>query len=577
MKNIQSLMVLLAIISVTILMSCKKDGANSLPLDRSPENFNSVVDGFNIQLQWTAPEEDFDHYLLQISKSEDFSTLEFQVQVDRTENSYIYRKIDAGVTYFARIRTMRTGPESFSRWTELQFMAAKGNILSPILRENVNGPAVTLRWNLEATDPTLNKVTRIVLVPHVGQQIEIPLSPQHIQAKSITYDKLSKDTRYTVRIYNENFVRGTQIFTTIAQSVNGIWTLGSHSDLKAAIEQSKTGDKIILKAGIYSYWNESILINNKNITISAEENSVVKPKVYVSKIVVKGLESGLSLNGLDLSGARLSEFKQEIPNNPDTRWSEWLLSVEDASSTFATISFDDCIIRSYNTGLIKMVKGQIGNKLVIHNSIIHHLGEDQLSPLIEIGPARIKEGIFSNSTYYMAGKMFIMIDREANLNNDILFTFKNNTVDRSWSASAFDFKASKAPTRVLLENNIFSNITSAANFFSNFAQLANNFDKRLINCNFHNVNSKATIYGSNQSNMPVHSWELRHPNFNWNEVRPAFLMNGANHPNPHSVNKYSLSIDPEYKNATNLDFTIPANNALRALVPNTILGDPRWW
>lgn len=568
---------ILNLMILSIITSCKKDRRAESSLSQKPGNFISIVDGFNVQLQWVAPNEEFDNYTLQFSKSSDFSILEYNLTIDKTKNSHILRNIDAGDNYYARIRSNRAVPMSSSDWVNLDFIASKGNILLPINRENVKQNTVDIKWEFLPTDQTIGKVSRIVVIPNSGQSFEIQLTAQHIQNKSVTFDKLLSDVRYTVRIYNEDFLRGTQIFTTIALPANGVWTLSPHSDLKAAIETSKTGDKIILKEGVYNFWNESILIENKNITISTAAGSVSKPKVYVGRFIIQGMGTGIAFNGLDLSGTRVNDFKQELDNNADTRWNNTLLSMEGSSSTFDQISFENCIIRNYNSGLLKMLKGQTGNNFNINNSIVHQMGDDQSSPLIEVGAARIKEGVFSNSTYYKAGKMFISIDREANPNNDIFFTFKNNTVDRSWNASGFDFKASKLPTKALFENNIFSNITCAANLFSNFSQPANNFDKRLINCNFYNVVSKATVYGSNQSNMPVHTWELRHPNFKWNDVLPSFIMNDGGHVNPNSIKEYPMSFNPDYRNAAALDFTIPVGSAMRNAVPGVILGDPRWW
>jgi hypothetical protein len=172
--------------------------------------------------------------------------------------------------------------------------------------------------------------------------------------------------------------------------------------------------------------------------------------------------------------------------------------------------------------------------------------------------------------------MFVLVDAEKNPANVIDFTFSNNTVDNSWSAGAFDFKAVKAPSKCTLRNNIFSNITCSGNFFANFAYTANNFEKRLVNTNFYNVISKSTIYKVNKTG-PVPSWELRHPNNLWTEVVPAFALNDATNENPNSIREYPVSFDPGYKNAAAGDFSISASSPLRTLDANNPVGDPRWW
>jgi hypothetical protein len=578
-KNFNSRLGLYILILFTIF-ACKKERYYA-PLDSISE-FKSVVEGSSVQLVWQSPSVEFDNFTLEVSKSPDFSILENSSSIDKSSTSHILRGLDLGEEYFARIRTFRNFPNSNSEWSNLNFTTKQGNILLPISMNDIDGNKVTIKWEFPENEPIPPHITKLMIIPNAGQAIEVQLTANDIANKSVIFDRLEKDVQYTVRIYNNKFLRGTEVFTTSAESVNGVWTLSPHSNLKAAVELSKTGDNIILKPGTYNFWLDTISIDSKNITIKAQETATIKPKLYVKNFNIKGTGTSITFTGVDLSGSRITDFKQEIPNSPDTRWNRWLISINKTASDFNEIKFDNCIIRNYYTGVLEMVPGQVGNSVTINNSIIHHTGEDQLFPLLSVGIARVKEGIFTNSTYYKTNKLFITVDNEhpqtkRPILNHINFTFKNNTVDNSWNHSAFDFKAGLLPTKVLLENNIFSNINCAQNFFSNFAQLANNFDKRLINCNFYNVLSKATIYGKNSSNMPVHSWELRHPNLIWNEVKPAFLMNDATHINPNSIKEYPLSIDPGYTDAANLNFTIPATSILRTVDGGKPIGDPRWW
>jgi len=568
----------IVVLMFVLLSSCIKDPIQPGPLSQAPSGLAYAIQGPNVQVSWTKPSESFDNYTLEWSKFEDFSILEGTQTINKDEEQHILRSLGLGENHFVRIRTNRISPQGFSEWTGLRLTTNPADILLPISSEDINGTTVTLKWEFPTLDdPNFSKsVTRVVLTPAFGEAKEVSISTQNQADQSLQVTGLQKDMQYTVRIYNQYFARGTQMFTTIAEAVNGVWNLSPHSDLKSAVELSVNGDQIVLKPGVYNFWNSDIEVINKSIVIKAADNQQ-KPKVYVKGFLVDGASSGVEFKGIDFSGSRITEFKQEIPNTPDTRWNSWLITIKTSSLGFDAIKFDDCVIRNYYTGLLRMVEGQTGNNLTINNSIVKYTGGDAVEPFIKTIAARLKVGVFTNSTYYMNNKMFIAIDREKNLSNDIDFTFKNNTVDNSWAAMAFDFKASKAPTKALFENNIFSNITCAANFFNNFAHVANNFDKRLINCNFFNVRSKATIYGSNSSNMPIFNWELRHPNNLWNEVKPAFVMNDASHANPNSVKEYPVAIDPQYEDAENLNFKISANSGLRMLDGGKPVGDPRWW
>ncbi|KGE13408.1 DUF4957 domain-containing protein [Sphingobacterium deserti] len=561
-----------------MLSSCKKDPVFVEALKETPSNVQYMVQSSNVKVSWKKPAESFDDYIIEVSRLEDFSIIDRTEVVDAEDEFVILRGLDLAENHYLRIRTQRESPKSQSEWAQLRITTNPSDILLPILREHVSGNKVTVSWDFPHTDESTSaRVSHLLLVPELGTAREIPINESDIAGKTATIDGLEKDMAYEVRIYNNAFLRGRQAFITGAESVNGIWTLSPHSDLKDAIERSVEGDQIVLRAGVYDFWNEEIIVDDKRISIKSTAD-VINAKVYVKSFVLKGSgKAGISFSGLDLSGTRVDSYKKEIPNTADTRWNSWLITVDAQATGFDAVAFDNCKIRSYYTGLLTMNEKQVGNSVRIHNAVVGMMGEDGQHAFINVGAARIKEGAFSNSTFYKNNKMFINVDREKNLQNDINFLFKNNTVDNSWSAMAFDFKASKLPTVVRLENNLFSNITTAANFFNNFAHVANDFDKRLINCNFWNVRSKSTVYGSNSSNMPVHSWELRHPNNRWNEVVPAFVMNDASHANPNSIKEYPMALDPQYENAEAGNFKIGAGSPLRNATPGVIIGDPRWW
>lgn len=547
-------------------------------MSEAPSNMKYMVQESNVKVSWTKPGESFDSYFLELSKFDDFSLIDRTEIIDGGNESVILRGLDLAENHYVRIRTQKSDPDSQSDWAQLRITTNPSDILMPIAREHISGTNVTVSWDFPHTDEsTSQEVSHITLVPTFGIAREINLSEQDISAKTATIDDLEIDMAYEVRIYNNSFLRGRQAFITGAESVNGVWTLSPHSDLKDAIERSLDGDQILLKAGVYDFWNEEILVDNKHITIKSSGDAI-DAKVYVKSFVLLGSgNAAVSFAGLDLSGTRVDSYKQEIPNTADTRWNSWLIRIDGEAAGFDVVSFDNCKIRSYYTGLLNMSEKHVGNSLIINNTVVGHMGEDGQHAFINVGAARIKEGSFTNSTFYKNNKMFINVDREKNLQNDIDFLFKNNTVDNSWNAMAFDFKASKAPTVVRLENNLFTNITTAANFFNNFAHIANDFDKRLINCNFFNVKSKSTIYGSNTSNMPVHSWELGHPNSRWDEMVPAFVMNDANHANPNSIKEYPMAFDPKYENGENGNFKIGADSELRTAASGNAIGDPRWW
>lgn len=584
-KHLQQACYVLLFLSISIF-SCRKDKPVPNALKSAIKNFQYAVNGANVKIMWDTPDETFDHYEMQLSKNEDFSVLDQTKELIKSTTEHIYYKLSPAEILFTRIRMVSKKSNSASDWAVLKFSTDQNNLLYPINDADVSGNSVTLKWQMPSDEqPNASKnLTKISLKPIIGETQEYTLTAKNIVDKSIEIRGIQKDMKYSVNLYDGTFIRGSQEFTTLPEPVNGLWILNPYSNLKATLENSKNGDKISLKFGTYDLSNTIIAITNKSITIqTAETNPNKKPKLYARGFEMNGSSFSMSFIGLDISGARLNEFKEELPDLPDHAWNNRLLTLNGTATGFDAVIFKDCTIRNYVSGIFNASDNnrpphKTGNLLSVDNCIIYETGKNEEGCLMELNAAELKNASFTNSTFYKANKMLIRIDAEKNpANNIINFLFKNNTVDNCWTAGAFDFKALKAPASVTIENSIFSNIICINNFLTNFAFTANTFQKKLINTDFYKVTSKATVYGSNLSNMPVSSWELRHPNTIWNEVHPSFIRNDANHANPNSIKEYPVSIDPGYLNASKVDFKVSSASALRTLDNGRPVGDPRWW
>ncbi|PRD49301.1 fibronectin type III domain-containing protein [Sphingobacterium haloxyli] len=557
-------------------IGCKKDNALESNQTDPIQNLRYIVQGEHAKVAWDPSEHAFSHYTIELSRLADFSVLNQTQTVDNSAQEYVFWKLDPGEDYYCRIK--RVKDESETEWSTVNFNTSESNILVPVQREDVDGDVVRIRWDPISTDIKLSKIT---LKPTLGLIQEHMLSPTDLGNKYINVGDLDADMAYEVRLYDGDFVVGKTSFVTMAVPVNGVWTLSPHSDLITAIETSAPGDRLLLNPGVYDLSTLIPRILDKVISLEGLDETDM-PQLYARNFLLTGARSGISFKNLNISGARIDEYNTELPNSQDHLWNTWLVSLDEASANLDAITFDNCVIGNYSAGLFQMNDNnrpphKVGNAIAVNNCVVYDLGADNDSPTLRINAAQVLEIAVTNSTFYRTNRLFVKIDAERNPANVIDFTFRNNTVHDSWAGGSFDFLAVKAPSKFLLENNNLSDMTSSGNFFPNFAYVANDFDKRIINTNFFNVLSKSTIYGSNQSNMPVHSWELRHPNTRWNEVLPAFIMNDDNDENPNSIQAYTVSYDPGYADADNGDFTVSASSALRAVDGGNAIGDPRWW
>lgn len=558
------------------IAACKKTDSPVSNLSGPVENLRHVVQGEHVKIAWDQSSESFTHYVVELSRLADFSVLNQSVTLEHSVNEHIFWKLDRGEDYYCRIKKVDEDTET--DWATVDFNTSESNILLPVASEDLEGKTAILRWDPISSDVKLSK---IVLKPVLGAAKEYPLTSSDLSAKSLTIEGLDADMQYDVRLYDGGFVVGRTEFITLAVPENGVWTLSPHSNLLMTIETSANGDRIVLRPGIYDLSTLIPSIQNKSIAIEGE-NADDLAKLYARNFLLNGVESGISFKNLEISGTRIDRYNQELSNSQDHLWNNWLISLDVASSGLDAISFDNCIVRNYWSGIFQMndtnrPPHKVGNAIRINNCIIHDIGGNNESPTLAINAAQVHKFEVSNSTFYRTNRLFVKVDAERNAANVVDFVFKNNTVNESWAGGSFDFLAVKAPSKFSFENNNLTNMTSSGNFFPNFAYVQNTFNKRLINSNFFNVKSKSTIYGSNSSNMPVHSWELRHPNTMWNEVVPAFTMNDGQHQNPNSIQEYPVSFDPGYTDVANGDFTVSASSPLRTLAQGNAIGDPRWW
>ena len=561
------------------LFSCRKEV--STPLAPEPvTNLQYAISDGRVNLTWQPSGNGYDAFQLELSRMADFSVINENIEVNGNVNQHSFWRLPLGEVYHVRVRAASALNGLFSDWATLSFETVENNILYSIAEDKVTANSVMFNWSNpdDGNNNQSGKITHIELRPFKGAVIRHNLLAQDLSARQTSVSSLAANMQYVATIYNDRFPLGTQTFATHAQPEGNTWKLEPYSDLVYAIKAAKNNDILLLNEGIYNYATVEIPIDNKIITIKAAEGVNARPRLYTRLLSLQGALSGLNLERLEISGARLDSYKQELPDAADHQWNDWVINHSNGQNTIS-LKLDDCIVRNYHTGLFNLngSTGKVMESITINNSILHHLGADNETGVLNVGAAQLKKAVISNSTFYLANKIFIVVDAERNPNNVIDFTFKNNTVDSSFTAGGFDFKAVKAPSKFLMENNIISNLTSGGNFFLNFAYTANNFEKRLAFTNFYKVRSKSTIYGSNSSNMPIHSWELRHPNTVWTEVTPGFTMNDASHANPNSIKEYPFSYDPQYKDKENGDFTVNAASPLRANDQGRIIGDPRWW
>ncbi|MCH5719590.1 DUF4957 domain-containing protein [Niabella hibiscisoli] len=352
---------------------------------------------------------------MELSRLADFSVINETIEVNEDVNQHSFWRLPLGEVYHVRVRSASTKNGLFSNWVALSFETIENNILYSVTEDKVTVNSVVFNWNTpdNGSDNLSTKVTHIELKPFKGAVIKHNLSPQDLSTQQTSVPSLAVNMQYVATIYNDRFPLGTQAFATNAQPDGNTWKLEPYSNLVYAIKAAKDQDIILLNEGVYNYATTEISIDDKLITIKAADGVKAKPRLYSRLLSLRGSLSGLNLEGIEISGARLDEYKQELPDAADHQWNDWVVNHSSGQNT-VSLKVDNCIVRNYHTGLFNLsgTTGKVMESVTINNSILHHLGTDNETGLLNVGAAQLKKAMISNSTFYLANKIFVAIDAE---------------------------------------------------------------------------------------------------------------------------------------------------------------------
>lgn len=470
-----------------------------------------VVNQTAVRLDWR-PVRNATSYVIEFHENGilDFSGTPVRTLNDVRDVTLTVPGFDGETSYSVRIKAVGEAIQE-SLWTAATFITSPEQILQDIVLEDITATTVTLRWLPGATVTTL-----VINSEMASEVITHTISAEEANAGVAVIEGLTGQTTYTVRLMNEEKVRGTRTFTTLVD-LGGVINVSPEDDLKVLVEEAEEGDVFALLPGTYDYPGD-IFVNVSVEIIGAEPSD--RPVLTGVTFKMKG-GAGILLKDLILDGATAITGNQTIV-------------YDEVGLTYSDVVIEDCIIRNYVKGVFYVNISALIESVTIRNTIYHNITTSG-GDFIDFRSGMTKKFDFYNNTVYnsTADRDLFRMDAGGSTNfptETSIITIRNNTFHNVINVNS---------RRILYVRLATHEITVTDNIFS---QTAANYSNQ-------SATQVVSMTGNNYFNAP-------------NLTNAEYTV--------HDTADFT-TLNPGFTNAEAGDFTVSNPD----LILNQI-GDPRW-
>lgn len=519
---------LLLMLSVTSCESYNVDVIDELLVDRafSPIDVKTFVrNQTNVELNWTV-NEDADHYVVEFSENDEFSTIYKTVNVSPSELP-ITVALEGETTYTIRIKAVSAKGFEDSKWVIGKVTTLSEQIFTSIIDGDIASKEATLRWI-----PGSN-VTKIVLTPG---DITHNITDEEKANGIAIITNLSPETSYLATLYNGTKVRGKQTFATGIDIGDGILVKNTEN-LIDVIANADSGAKLFLEPGDYKSFGvdgttpSTDITLAKSITISGVPGQA-KPVLHY-KFTVNAGTSNVSLLDLDLDGTNITNAS---------------VLTFSAAGTFGDILISGCRVHDFTRSLLSNTSSSAivkVNSFTVENSIVKNVNTNGGAEFIDVRFGFINNIVLQNSTFDTCSdsREFIRIDGSPNTLTGTGLT-TNVLINK---CTLYKVSTTVASKRLLY-----------LRFASNTSTVTNTL-----------ITDTPTALYSNQNGTSTPTTPPAFANNNYFNASLLYTVGAS----AITVDKSSTftTLDPGFTNAATGDFTI-SNQTLK----DNLVGDPRW-
>lgn len=439
--------------------SCEK--YNDWEVDEShnrlfrPSELAATVDGVNAVLAWKA-KPNTNKYTVELSKdSLQFSQIEMTYTTTGTKSVdglifSIPELLDPLTRYSARVKGMdSTGKVAESQWIAVTFKTATEQLMTSVADEDLTPRSVKLKWKAgSAVSHFMMGATRY------------DITADERTAGQKTIAGLTPETAYTVILYLNDKIRGTQQFTTLPDLPTGenVIYVKATDDLATMISAVENGKILVLRKGTKYTTDDAITIpEGVSFTIWGEPGGAL-PVLAFNGLTLPANAGTIRFENVDFTG-----YQDGDPTKPKRNY---IFNQSTASNT-AEIIFENCTIRNLVNSPMRMQgSNQITiGKFTVNKCLIYDIGDNGSNGTYafianNVATGRINNISITNSTFYKIGYALILHNSQPS--QTVLI--KDNTFNNvTGNGRIFiDYNAQVVSSSFIFQNNIIGKTLSPA-------------------------------------------------------------------------------------------------------------------
>lgn len=498
-------------------------GRNFSPTDLAA----SGVSEESATIKWTASN-GATSYTLEVfaDDSLSFEGTPAQTITGLTDTQYKLTGLVYDTKYSVRVQALTEGDESkTSKWNGVYFRTSAQQIFENANTEDIADRSINLRW------PAGEAVTKLVVYDADGNVVATrDLTAEEIAAGAATFNGLTPETKYTVRLYNGEKERGSKTFTTIAD-LNGATLVRTTDDLGELIANATDGEVFALYGGTHFISSET---EGKAGAAKVNTNITIKG-IYPTDVPT--IQGRFEIN----DGASLT-VNQVILDGSNNASGDQAFNFKTAGAAYGALDVQNTEIKNYEKGVFYFNVEATITAIKFDKCLIHDItceGGD----CFDARKGLVNQLTLSNSTIYNCAQSrdFIRMDKNSAGHAETSYiSITNCTIDNVLNSTANKriVYVRYQPADITIKNCLFSNTKAV---FSN-----------------QSTTDPATYSGNAYYNAAGLTSDVM-------STDGSTVLYEADHSG-------STVEDPAYKDASNGDYTIGNEDVSKLGV-----GDPRWY
>jgi len=403
------------------------DPIREMALERqlSPTNLLAYVrNDINIELRWDAMS-GVSAYTAEFFTNPEYGGTPVVAETVET-NTYTAVGLESETLYYIRVKSVGTD-NADSKWSLIEKATNSEQIMEPIVDDNIEAKAVTVRWTVG------QQADELVVTPGDLKHV---VTTEEIAAGQARIEGLTPETEYTVKLVRNGKTRGYRTFKT-GIDIGDATLVKAGEDLKTILDAAGEGESFALEEGEYVLDDYALTKSVVLFSAKASEKATL-----IGRFAIREGAASLKLSNLILRG----DGEVEMDN---------LVELTEETANLGSLEISGCEIRNYKKHFIYNNKKATMGDIVIDNCIIDRVKGDGGDGFDLRGGALASLRV-TNTTFSNGFRAFVRCQVAAAVSFEHCTFYKLCTVDDSNNSGLF--RVEKAGSTLSVTDCLFCGI-----------------------------------------------------------------------------------------------------------------------